>query len=54
MGIVTDTVRLSINIYNSQNEMIQYSGFNANNKSEAINNFIDYVNRSENEIFGIS
>ena len=46
-----DNIRLSMDIYNSQNGMIQYSGFNANNKSEAIINFIKYINKNETRIW---
>ena len=46
-----DNIRLSIDIHNSQNGMILHSGFDANNKSEAINKFITYINKNEKGVW---
>ena len=44
-------IRLSFEIIGSKNEIICYSGFNTNNKSEVINKFIRYMNKNENKIW---
>ena len=46
---MTNNIRLTINIYGSHNEMLSYTGFNTNNKSEAINKFITYMNTNESK-----
>ena len=44
-------IRLKIDIVDSRNEMLDYTGFSMNNKSEAIDKFIKYVNKNEKRLW---
>ena len=49
--MVSKNIRLKIDVVNSHNEMLSYTRFDMNNKSEAINKFINFINKNEMQIF---